>query len=201
MNNISQFCILNSHLSVILASASPRRKELLALAGLNFDVLASGVEEALPPGFRPPEQCAERLAAMKADDVARRHPDALVIGADTIVVIDGQILGKPKDTTDAARMLRLLSGREHRVVTGVCLRMRDARRVFSQETRVRFYPLCDDEIEAYIQTGEPMDKAGAYGIQGRGALLVESIAGDYFNVMGLPIARLIRELRIIAGGV
>jgi len=185
--------------NVTLASASPRRKELLRLAGLDFDVLAPQVEETLPPGF-PPEQCAEYLAAIKADDVARLRPGHLVIGADTIVVIDGQILGKPNDAEDAARMLRLLSGREHRVITGVCLRTSVCARTFSQETLVRFYPLRADEIEAYIQTVEPMDKAGAYGIQGKGALLVESIAGDYFNVVGLPIARLMRELRAMAGG-
>jgi len=179
--------------NILLASASPRRKELLALAGLEFDAVPSQAEEVLPPGFSP-EQCAARLAAVKAEDVARHHPNALIIAADTIVAAGGQILGKPRDEADAARMLRLLSGREHRVITGVCLRKNTAKRIFSQVTSVRFYTLGEDEIEAYVQTGEPMDKAGAYGIQGKGALLVESIAGDYFNVVGLPIARLMREM-------
>jgi len=177
----------------ILASASPRRRELLALAGLCFDIRAPRVEERIDPSWDA-AQAARNLSMQKAAAVAGDFPGDCVIAADTVVEIDGEILGKPKDAADAARMLRLLSGREHRVVTGVCIRLGEAERVFSQETRVRFYPLSDGEIEAYIKTGEPMDKAGAYGIQGRGALLVESIAGDYCNVVGLPIARLVREL-------
>jgi septum formation protein len=184
----------------ILASASPRRRELLALAGLDFIVRAPDTEEILGPGWDAAE-AARSLAAQKAGAVAARYPGDCVIAADTVVETGGALLGKPRDEADAARMLRLLSGREHRVVTGVCLRLGAAARVFSQETRVRFYPLNDAEIAAYIRTGEPMDKAGAYGIQGRGALLVESIAGDYCNVVGLPLARLARELRGFAGEV
>jgi len=183
-------------MTYILASASPRRKELLELAQLPFAVHVPNAEEIIPPGLAP-AQCAEHIAAIKANAVACDRPNACIIAADTIVVVDGAILGKPKDTADAARMLRLLSGREHTVITGVCLLNAAAakKNVFSQETAVRFYPLSDEEIKAYVRTGEPMDKAGAYGIQGRGALLVESIAGDYFNVVGLPLARLMRELR------
>jgi len=184
-------------MTYILASASPRRKELLELAGLPFMVHVSHAEEILPPGLAP-AQCAEHLASIKANAAAQNFQTACIIAADTIVVIDGAILGKPKDAADAARMLRLLSGREHTVITGVCLlnTATAQQNIFSQETAVRFYPLGDEEIEAYVRTGEPMDKAGAYGIQGKGALLVESITGDYCNVVGLPLARLMRELRI-----
>ncbi|MDR0532274.1 MAG: Maf family protein [Oscillospiraceae bacterium] len=178
----------------ILASGSPRRKELLALVGLPFGVCVPKVAEIIAPDC-PPEQCAEDLAAQKAAYVARQFPDDCVIGADTVVVAGGEILGKPKDAADAERMLRLLSGREHVVITGVCLRLGERERRFSQHTLVRFYALGGEEIEAYVRTGEPMDKAGAYGIQGRGALLAEGITGDYFNVVGLPVALLARELR------
>jgi len=181
----------------ILASASPRRRELLALAGLRFDIRVPRVEEIIDPAWDAAE-AARNLAVQKAAAVAGAYPEHCVIAADTVVEIDGQILGKPRDAADAARMLRLLSGREHRVVTGVCLRRGQEERVFSSETLVRFYELADSEIEAYVATGEPMDKAGAYGIQGRGALLAEGITGDYFNVVGLPVARLVRELRELA---
>ena len=180
-------------MKIILASASPRRRALLEAVGLAFEVCVSDVEEVVLPGWSA-EQAARELARQKAEAVAMLHPEACVIGADTVVVIDGQILEKPVDTTDAARMLRLLSGREHRVVTGVCLVRGDRRRVFSQETAVRFYPLSDEEIARYVATGEPMDKAGAYGIQAFGAVLVEGITGDYFNVVGLPVAMVVREL-------
>ena len=183
----------------LLASASPRRKELLALAGLCFDIRVPRVEEIIDPAWDAIE-ATHNLSVQKAAAVAAQFPQACVIAADTVVEIDGEILGKPRDAADAARMLRLLSGREHRVVTGVCLALGEARRVFSQETLVRFFALRDCEIGDYIETGEPMDKAGAYGIQGRGALLVEGITGDYGNVVGLPIARLMRELRDFLGG-
>ena len=183
-------------MTYILASASPRRKELLELAQLPFEIHVPHAEEILPASLAP-AQCAEHIAAIKAEAAARDLPNACIIAADTIVVVDKTILGKPKDAADAARMLRLLSGREHTVITGVCLLNATAmqKTIFSQKTAVRFYSLGDAEIEAYVRTGEPMDKAGAYGIQGKGALLVESIAGDYFNVVGLPLARLMRELR------
>jgi len=181
-------------MTCILASASPRRRELLALAGITFEVRVPHVEERLDPAWSAGE-AARALAWQKAAAVAKDYPEACVIAADTIVEIDGVLLGKPEDAANAARMLRMLSGREHRVVTGVCLRLGSSERVFSRETLVRFYPLGDDEIDAYIRTGEPMDKAGAYGIQGRGALLVEGVTGDYFNVVGLPVAMLVKELR------
>lgn len=184
-------------MATILASASPRRRELLAMAGIPFEVHVSRVEERLDPAWSA-AGAARNLARQKALDVSAKFPEACVIAADTIVEIDGILLGKPLDADDAARMLRLLSGREHRVVTGVCLRRGEAERVFSRETLVRFYPLNEEEIEAYVRSGEPMDKAGAYGIQGPGALLVEGITGDYYNVMGLPLAMLIRELRAFA---
>jgi septum formation protein len=139
---------------------------------------------------------AQRLAAEKATAAAEVYPQRYIIAADTMVVLDGHMLGKPEDAQDAARMLRLLSGREHTVITGVCLRFGAREHRFAEETRVRFYPLRTETIDRYIATGEPMDKAGAYGVQGCGALLVESVAGDYCNVVGLPIARLIRELEV-----
>jgi len=186
-------------MNIILASASPRRSELLRAVGIPFEVCVSDVEEVVLPGWMA-DQAARELARQKAEAVAARHPEDCVIGADTVVVIDGQILEKPKDHEDAKRMLRLLSGREHRVITGVCIVCGDRRRVFSQETAVRFFPLGDEEIARYVATGEPMDKAGAYGIQAFGALLVEGITGDYFNVVGLPVARVARELEGIARG-
>lgn len=177
----------------ILASASPRRRELLAQAIPSFEVHVPQVEEDIDPQWDAP-QAARVLAQKKAAAAAADFPHDCVIAADTIVEIDGLLLGKPHDTDDAARMLRMLSGREHRVVTGVCIMQGPRKRIFSQETLVRFYPLRGDEIEAYVRTGEPMDKAGAYGIQGKGALLVEGITGDYLNVVGLPLAKLMREL-------
>ena len=184
----------------ILASASPRRRELLSLAGLPFDVCSSEVDETLLPGEKP-KDAAVRLASLKAEAVSEQHPEACVIAADTIVVApNGEMLGKPQDAADAMRMLLLLSGREHSVITGVCLRHGERARRFAQETLVRFYPLRRAEITSYIATGEPMDKAGAYGIQGRGGLLAEGITGDYFNVVGLPIARLLREMKQFTDG-
>ncbi|MDR2647261.1 MAG: Maf family protein [Oscillospiraceae bacterium] len=177
----------------ILASASPRRKELLAMAGLEFDVYAPQTDESFAEGT-PPEDAVQLIAAKKAARVALLFPEDCVIAADTIVTIDGAILGKPKDHADAARMLRLLSSRTHQVVTGVCLRLGGLKRVFAQTTDVTFYPLSEDEIEAYIQTGECADKAGAYAIQGRGGLFAARLTGDYYNVVGLPIARLTREI-------
>lgn len=184
-------------MTYLLASASPRRKELLSLLDIPFEIRAPRVDERIDPSWTA-AQAAQNLARQKALAAAEDRPGACVVAADTIVEIDGLLLGKPADEADAARMLRLLSGREHRVVTGVCLMHGGRERVFSRETLVRFYPLGDGEIEAYVRTGEPMDKAGAYGIQGRGALLAEGITGDYFNVVGLPVSALARELRDFA---
>ena len=179
---------------LILASQSPRRQELIANITEDFEVKASQAEEILPEGTSP-EDAPVLLAALKARAVAAEYPDRLVVGADTVVILDGEVLGKPRDKADAERMLRLLSGRVHKVVTGCCLIKGDRERSLSQSTMVEFYPLSDSEINGYIATGEPFDKAGAYGIQGKGMLLVKGIEGDYFNVMGLPVALLQREIK------
>lgn len=178
---------------IILASASPRRKELLTTAGVDFEVLVSEADETIPEGTAP-RDAAMMTAEKKALAVAENR-DGIVIGADTIVVIDDKILGKPKDEADAFGMLRLLSGREHEVITGVCITDGEKTEKFAQVSKVRFYDLTDDEITAYVATKEPMDKAGAYGIQGKGCVLVESIEGDYFNIVGLPVAATVRALR------
>lgn len=178
---------------IILASASPRRKEILETAGFDFEVEPVHVEEKVTPGLSP-EQTAMDLARQKTLALAKSKPQATIIGADTIVVLEGEILGKPHDRADARRMLRALSGKVHSVITGVCLIKNSMEKCFFEETKVEFYKLSSQEIEAYVDTDEPMDKAGAYGIQGRGCLLVKRIDGDYFNVVGLPVAALAREL-------
>ena len=181
---------------IILASQSPRRQELIGNITMDFRVIVSEADETLPVGIEP-EQAPVYLADVKAAAVAASHPEETVIGADTVVILDGTVLGKPRDRDDAVRMLRALSGKVHTVVTGCANRWGDTRVTFSQLTRVEFYPLSDREILEYIATGEPFDKAGAYGIQGRGSVLVKRIEGDFFNVMGLPVARLKRELENI----
>jgi septum formation protein len=180
-------------LRVILASQSPRRRELLALVGIAHDVLPADIDESYLAGERPRDH-AERLARGKADVVAAREPDAVVIGSDTIVVVDGDVLGKPADENDAVRMLARLAGRSHTVVTAVAVAWRGETRSAVEEVGVTFHPLSRAEIDAYIATREPMDKAGAYGIQGYGATIVARVDGDYFAVMGLPLQRLIRVL-------
>lgn len=176
---------------IVLASASPRRRELLGITGLSFEVIPSAVEESTNPGI-PAASLARLLALSKARDVAARLSDGLVIGADTIVVVDGKILGKPESPDDAAKMLRMLSGREHSVISGVAVVDAQTGRemVSHEETLVRFGPLDERVIRAYVATGEPMDKAGAYGIQGMAGMLITGICGCYFNVVGLPLARL-----------
>jgi septum formation protein len=183
-----------SECRVVLASASPRRRQLLDLIGIAHEVRPPNIDETMRPRENP-RRHAERLAREKATAVATRDPDLITIAADTIVVVNRKVLGKPKDTDDAARMLALLSGREHVVTTAVAVSRGKKLRSAVEEVRVKFRRLRDDEIEAYIATGEPMDKAGAYGIQGYGATIVERIEGDYFAVMGLPIVRLIGLLR------
>ena len=176
-------------MDLILASASPRRRELLEHIGLSFDVIPAAGPETPPAGASAGETAAA-LSRAKAEEIARDHPGSVVIGADTVVEIDGAILGKPRDEADAARMLGLLSGREHRVYTGVTV-IRDGKSVSRwEETKVFFRKMTEREIAAYIATGEPMDKAGAYGYQGRAGLFVEKIEGDFFNVVGLPLCRL-----------
>ena len=183
-------------MNLILASKSPRRQELLGLFGLSFTVRAADVDETMDPCM-PPAQAVGEVSARKA--LAIPNDQALILAADTIVVCDGQILGKPCNEADAVRMLNLLSGRDHQVITGVTLR-RGTRLVTQAETtHVWFRDLSQAEIAAYIATGEPMDKAGAYGIQGRASAFIPRIDGDYFNVMGLPLCRLDQMLRAFDG--
>lgn len=179
---------------LVLASGSPRRAHLLDMLGLSFEIRPADVDEALRPGERPAPH-AERLARDKATAVAALRPEALVVGSDTIVVLEGEVLGKPRDGEHAADMLVRLAGREHRVMTGVAVVGADGRVESGvEEVVVRFRAFERATAEAYVATGEPMDKAGAYGIQGYGATLVESIEGDFFAVMGLPVARLMTLL-------
>jgi len=179
---------------LVLASASPRRKELLRNAGIAFTVQPADVDEA-PLAGEAQRACAERLARLKAAFVHRLRPNELVLGADTIVVIDGEILGKPRDQDDAARMLRALSGRVHEVMTGVCLMGPSFEDVRSEVTRVTMCELSNDDIREYVATGEPMDKAGAYAIQGGASRWISRIEGDYANVVGLPVALVYGMLR------
>lgn len=179
---------------LILASASPRRAELLRNAGITFDVEPANIHEAPMPG-EAPLPYAQRLARDKARAVLARHTEALVLGADTVVVVADQLLEKPADANDAARMLRLLSGRTHEVITGVCLAACGVERVEAEVTQVAFATMSESEISGYMATGEPMDKAGAYGIQGMASRWVERVEGCYFNVVGLPVARVYRILR------
>lgn len=180
-------------MKIVLASASPRRKQILETAGFETEVRVSDADETLPEGISPAE-AVERLALIKATSVERAE-DETVVAADTVVVLDGKILGKPESEIQAKEMLRSLSGRTHLVYTGVCILKGEKLSVFHDCTKVEFYPLTEEEIDVYIESGEPMDKAGAYGIQGRGCAFVKGIEGDFFNVMGLPVALLIQKLK------
>jgi len=203
---------------LVLASASPRRQDLLRSAGISFQVQPADVDETPLPG-ESARDCAERLAREKALAVWRTRPDDLVLGADTVVVVDSVILGKPADAGDATRMLRMLSGRTHQVITGVCVvsstgashsaisaNASDSKiencglRTSSETTLVTFSALTDAEIHDYVGTGEPMDKAGAYAIQGIASRWIPRIEGDYSNVVGLPVARVYRMLQEGNGG-
>jgi septum formation protein len=179
---------------LVLASGSPRRKRLLEALGLEFEVEASGVEESAVEG--PVDQAVLTWAGEKARAVAERHPDRWVLSADTVVVLEGEMLGKPADPEEARRMLGRLSGRAHDVISGLCLKRRDldVQRVTAVTTRVIFRNLDPAEITAYVTTGEPLDKAGAYGIQGLGAALVKAVQGSYTNVVGLPLAETLEWL-------
>jgi nucleoside triphosphate pyrophosphatase len=180
---------------VILASASPRRRELLRLVGIDHEVRPADIDESYYAGEQPAAH-AERLARGKAETIAvAAGSDVVTIGSDTIVVVDGDVLGKPRDREQAKEMLRRLSGRSHVVMTGVAVSWRGTTLSGVEEVGVTFRPLSDDDIDRYIDTGEPMDKAGAYGIQGFGATIVERVDGDYFAVMGLALNRLARLLR------
>ncbi|WP_027409463.1 Maf family protein [Anoxybacteroides tepidamans] len=181
-------------MKLILASSSPRRKQLLEMANLHFDVLVSDIDEQIQQN-ETPEQIVQSLAYQKAKAVQAAHSDAYIIGADTVVVYNGSVLGKPKTKEEAADMLRMLSGKTHQVYTGVAIVSPEKEAVFAERTEVTFWDLTETDIYEYIETGEPMDKAGAYGIQGKGALFVKRIEGDYFSVVGLPLSRTIRELK------
>lgn len=182
---------------IVLASGSPRRKELLTQIGLKFDIMPSQIEEVLKGNS--PEENVMGLAFDKADDIFKQlsengEKDVCVIGADTVVSLDGVILGKPKDEKDALRMLRFLQGRTHQVYTGVCLMTEKVTDTFYGKTDVTMYPASDEQLETYIASLEPMDKAGSYAIQGLGTILVQGIEGDYNNVVGLPVAKLWQKM-------
>lgn len=182
---------------IVLASGSPRRKMLLEVSGIYPVICPSTADESVDPGWTPKRMVRE-LAKRKAADVALQHPGAYVIGADTLVSLDDEVLGKPVDAADACRILRELSGRTHQVQTGVCVVLPNGVKIaFCQVSHVTFKDLSNEEIEAYVATGEPLDKAGAYGIQGEGGALVASYTGDYDNIVGLPTTRLVRLLERI----
>lgn len=187
---MGDFLQLENGVEVILASQSPRRKELLHFLFSDFSVRPADIDESIPVGVDP-FAAAQLIAEKKADAI---NSSGLVIACDTVVIIGGEILGKPKDEGDAWHMLEKLSGVTHDVVSGVALRYKGKKRSFSQRTSVTFCSMTDGDISAYLATGEPFDKAGAYGIQGYGALFVEKIDGDFFNVVGLPLARLRTEI-------
>ena len=180
-------------MNVILASQSPRRRELLGLTGLDFVVRVADIDESMSPGKAPFDEVA-RVSRLKALAV-QREPEDVVIAADTIVVCGGEVLGKPRDEEDAFRILSLLSGRSHEVMTGMTVLRGDEVITHTEVTKIHFRQLHPVELRAYIATGEPMDKAGAYGIQGGAALFADQMEGDYYNVMGLPVCRLAMILR------
>lgn len=184
---------------LILASASPSRKMLLEQAGLDFEVVVSGVDETVPSDYTP-AQTVEALAQRKGQAVQALRPEAPIIAADSVVSIDGLILGKPKDDEAAKATLRRLSGRTHELITGVCLLINGRMDLFHQVTRVTFYPLTEEEIAEYVALGESRGRAGAYGIEGIGVVLVQSIQGDYPNIVGLPVAETIRRLHKLLRG-
>lgn len=177
---------------LILASKSPRRKELLSVITNDFEIKTAYVDEALPKGITP-KNAVEYLSKIKA--MPFKKDGDVIIGSDTVVAVDDKILGKPHSEEEAFKMLKLLGGREHSVFTGVTILSAESEVTFSVQTKVKFIDLTDNDISEYIKTGEPFDKAGAYGIQGKGSLLVEKIHGDYFNVVGLPISKLAIELK------
>ena len=179
---------------LVLASASPRRQELLRNAGIAFVAHPTHIPE-IPNKDEAPRAFAERMAREKALAAFDTQPEDFVLGADTIVVVDAEILGKPRNSADGARMLRLLSGRTHEVVTGVCLLGRGFEDVRSETTTVTMNTLSEDDIQSYISSGEPMDKAGAYAIQGRASRWISRIEGDYFNVVGLPVSLVYRMMQ------
>lgn len=179
---------------IVLASESPRRRELLSSLDMNYITSNANIEEIFDPAL-PIEEAVQQVAFQKANAVASQHPNDIIIGADTIVVINNEILGKPRDDEEAYLMLSKLSGQTHEVYSGVCLIHDGISETFVEKTKVTFYPLDEELIKRYIQSKEPRDKAGAYGIQGKGSILVKEIQGDYYNVVGLPLGALYRKLK------
>lgn len=182
----------------ILASASPRRQELLKFVIDEFKIICADIDETVPDGMNALD-APEYLSRKKADFISKKHPDSIVIAADTVVILDNEILGKPKSQADAFAMLKKLSGKTHLVVTGCSISQSDKIKGFSVCSKVTFFELTDKEIYDYIAKNESMDKAGAYGIQGFGSVLVEKIEGDYFNIVGLPVAKLNRAIKDFEG--
>lgn len=179
---------------LILASQSPRRKELLTMLGLEFTIITADIDETMDSALSV-EQAVAQVCQKKAEAVGKDHPGDLIVAADTVVVVDDNILGKPRDPAHAKEMLHLLSGRTHEVLTAFCLWRDGQVEAHVERTEIRFKPLSDAEIDAYVATGSPLDKAGAYGIQEQAGIFVESIHGDYYNVMGLPLCALVKGLR------
>lgn len=179
---------------LILASGSPRRKELLAYCDIPFGVITADIDETIDLNANLNDEI-QKLATRKAQKVFDEHKDAIVIGSDTIVVLDHEVLGKPKNEERSVSMLKKLSGRVHQVITGVCIMSDEKCDTFSISTDVEFFDLSDEEIDEYVSTKEPFDKAGGYGIQGKGALLIKGIQGDYYSVMGFPISRVNQALK------
>jgi len=189
-----------NHLHLVLASQSPRRRQLLSMLGYEFEVASPQINETILPGANPAE-AARELAIRKTREVAWRMPaDAVIIGADTIVVYRDRILGKPADADEAVRMLSVLSGRSHLVITGLCVKRGGQELTAAEETKVFFTGLTPEDIRDYVATGEPMDKAGAYGIQGGAGKFIRRIEGCYYNVVGLPLSTLNGMLRSVIGG-
>lgn len=184
---------------IILASGSPRRKELLEQIGMEFEIHKAEGEEVITSSV--PEEVVKELSMQKVQEVSGTCDGDVIIGADTVVAVDGQILGKPADRADAMRMLRLLQGKEHQVITGVTVLLKENNKTvcFAEVTKVHVFPMTEEQMERYTATGEPMDKAGAYGIQGKFAVYVSGIEGDYNNVVGLPVGRLYQE--VLAAGI
>ena len=183
-------------MALILASQSPRRRDLMQLFHCPFSIQVADIDETMDPNAAPYDEVA-RISRLKAEAVSR-NPEDVVISADTVVVLENEVLGKPKDAADAKRMLHALSGRDHQVMTGMTVLRGDTAVTVTEVTHIHFRPLTDGEIDRYVATGEPMDKAGSYGIQGGAALFAEKMEGDYYNVMGLPVCRLFTILREIA---
>lgn len=179
---------------IILASGSPRRKELLELASVPFEIVVSEVEETIG-AYSSPSDIVMSACLAKASAVAENNSDHIVLGADTIVTYESRILGKPSNEDEAKEMLQLLSGKTHEVYTGVAIIKKRKNGYFYERTEVTFWELTEEEIDTYVASKEPFDKAGSYGIQGKGSIFVQNIQGDYYSVVGLPIARLVRELK------